>query len=230
MNTTIRAVSTRRAGTAFSIIALLLPAAGAHAAGDVARGALAVRACMACHSFVAGRHMTGPSLAHVWGSKAGAADGFSRYSAALKKSGVVWDLQHLDAWLTNQQALIAGNAMTFAGIGDAGTRADILAYLQAVSEGRVVASERALPKLRTAAASSRVSTIRYCGDNYRVTTNDQQTHLFWEFNLRFKTDGSANGPEAGKPVIVGGGMQGDRAAVVFASPGEISSTVRQECP
>lgn len=230
MNTTIRAVSTRRAGTAFSIIALLLPAAGAHAAGDVARGALAVRACMACHSFVAGRHMTGPSLAHVWGSKAGAADGFSRYSAALKKSGVVWDLQHLDAWLTNPQALIAGNAMTFAGIGDAGTRADILAYLQAVSEGRVVASERALPKLRTAAASSRVNTIRYCGDNYRVTTNEQQTHLIWEFNLRFKTDGSANGPEAGKPVIVGGGMQGDRAAVVFASPGEISSTVRQECP
>ncbi len=225
-----RAVSARRAGTALPIIALLLPAARAHAAGDVARGARAAGACMACHSFVAGRHMTGPSLAHVWGRKAGAAEGFSRYSAALKQSGVVWDRKHLDAWLTNPQALIPGNAMTFAGIGDSGTRADILAYLQAVSEGRVAAPERALPKLRTAAASSRVSTIRYCGDSYRVTTGDQQTHLFWEFNLRFKTDGSANGPEAGKPVIVGGGMQGDRAAVVFAAPGEISSTIRQECP
>jgi len=29
--------------------------------------------------------------------------------------------------------------------------------------------------------------------------------------------------------LVGTGMQGDRAAVVFASPGEISAFIRQDC-
>ena len=48
--------------------------------------------------------------------------------------------------------------------------------------------------------------------------------------LRFKTDGSANGPSAGKPVMVGTGMQGDRAAVVFSRPEEISTFIRRECP
>ena len=72
--------------------------------------------------------------------------------------------------------------------------------------------------------------IRYCGDAYRVVTGDRRTHTFWEFNLRFKTDGSASGPSAGKPVIVGTGMQGDRAAVVFSRPEEISEFIRKECP
>ena len=44
--------------------------------------ARAARACMACHSFAPARHMTGPSLAGVWGRKAGTVDGFGRYSSA----------------------------------------------------------------------------------------------------------------------------------------------------
>jgi hypothetical protein len=41
-----------------------------------------------------------------------------------------------------------------------------------------------------------VASIRYCGDAYRVATADGKTHQWWEFNLRFKTDGSADGPSA----------------------------------
>jgi len=52
---------------------------------------------------------------------------------------------------------------------------------------------------------------------------------FWEFNLRFKTDSSPNGPAPGKPVLVGQGMQGDRAQVVFSAPEEISSFIRKGC-
>jgi cytochrome c len=51
----------------------------------------------------------------------------------------------------------------------------------------------------------------------------------WEFNLRFKTDSSALGPQPAKPVIVGAGMQGDRASIVFAAPNEIGTFVRREC-
>lgn len=204
--------------------------AAAQPTGDVERGARAARACMACHSFAPGRHLTGPSLAGVWDRKAGSAEGFGRYSEALKRSAVVWDERTLEAWLKSPSALIPGNAMVFDGIADPRTRADLLAYLRAVSEGRVVAPDPGPPSLKLVDAARQVSAIRYCGDAYRVVTGDRKTHVFWEFNLRFKTDGSASGPPAGKPVIVGTGMQGDRAAVVFARPEEIAAFVRRECP
>lgn len=204
-------------------------AAPAQAAGDIERGARAARACMACHSFTP-RHMTGPSLAGVLGRKAGSAEGFGRYSEALRRSGVVWDAPNLDAWLRSPTALVPGNTMVFDGIADPRARADLLAYLLAVSEGRAAAPEQGPPNLKLAEAARQVSAIRYCGDAYRVVTGDRKTHTFWEFNLRFKTDGSASGPPAGKPVIVGTGMQGDRAAVVFSRPEEIAAFVRRECP
>ena len=52
----------------------------------------------------------------------------------------------------------------------------------------------------------------------------------WEYNLRLKTDSSDLGPHAGKPVIIGAGMQGDRASIVFAAPGEISRFICETCP
>jgi cytochrome c len=214
---------------ALAVFTLALGAPAHAAGGDVQRGAQGARTCMACHSFTPGRHMTGPSLGAVWGRKAGSAEGFSRYSEALKRSGLVWDEQHLDAWLKDPAALVPGNAMAFPGIGDERTRADLLAYLQAVSTGRAKAPDRGLPDLKKASADARVMSIRYCGDGYRVTTADGKTHTFWEFNLRFKTDGSADGPAAGKPVLMRAGMQGDRAAVIFSRPDEISSFIRREC-
>jgi len=75
-----------------------------------------------------------------------------------------------------------------------------------------------------------VRSITYCGDTYTVATADGATHEIWDFNLRFKTDASARGPEPGKPVLLGAGMRGDRAFVVFTSPAEISGFIRQSCP
>jgi cytochrome c len=200
------------------------------AAGDVGRGEKLSRACMACHSFAPGRNLTGPSLAGVWGRKAGTADGFGRYSQALKRSGIVWDAKSLDAWLKNPAELVAGNSMAFRGMPDARDRADLLAYLEAVTTKRRTAPDNGLPDLKLAGVEAQVSAVNHCGDAYRVTTADHRTHTFWEFNLRFKTDGSPSGPAAGKPVIVGNGMQGDRAAVVFSRPEEISIFIRQACP
>jgi cytochrome c len=55
------------------------------------------------------------------------------------------------------------------------------------------------------------------------------TLLFWEPNLRFKTDSSKDGPTPAKPVLVPTGMQGDRSYAIFASPQEISSFVKSDC-
>lgn len=217
------------------VLALLAftAATAAHAQttdGDVQRGARAARACMACHSFTPGQNLTGPSLAGVVGRKAGTLAGFDRYSDALKRSGLVWNRRELDAWLTNPAALVPGNAMTFPGIPDGRTRADVIAYLEAVSHGAVIAPRRGLPDLKKADPDARVTSIRACGDSYRVTTADGKTEVFWEFNLRFKTDGSSAGPAAGRPVLVGAGMQGDRASVVFSRFEEIGRFVRRQCP
>ena len=77
--------------TAWMII-MTLQAAGAAAAGDAARGAQLFRQCAACHSTVSGEHLTGPSLAHVWNRKAASEREFMRYSDALKRSGLTWNI------------------------------------------------------------------------------------------------------------------------------------------
>ncbi|MEO5883207.1 MAG: cytochrome c family protein [Caldimonas sp.] len=200
----------------------------ARAAGDVGRGAQVAQTCLACHSWNPGRHLTGPSLAGVVGRKAGTAAGFGRYSEALKKAGLTWNEQHLDAWLKNPAALVPGNAMGFPGIADDSARSDLIAYLEGVSAGSVKPPDRSLPKMKEAGAASRVTAISHSGDAYRVSTADGKTRTFWEFNLRFKTDGSADGPAAGHPVVVGNGMQGDRASVIFSRLDEISSFVRNQ--
>lgn len=223
----------RKHATIGLAILVLTVGADARAEGDPRRGAQVFQACAACHSLAPGQHLTGPSLASVFGRKAGTVGGFQRYSGALKESGAVWDEKGLDAWLRNPAALIPRNAMMFRGLPDARARDDLIAYLKAVSEGKVAAvggmMQPRLADLKKAGADSVVKAVRYCGDAYHVTTGDGETHPIWEFNLRFKTDSTERGPAKGRPVLVGSGMTGDRAQLVFAHPGEIASFVKNRC-
>ncbi len=50
-----------------------------------------------------------------------------------------------------------------------------------------------------------------------------------ERNLRLKTDSSGNGPQKGAPALIGAGMLGDRADIIFAAPEEISGSIKPEC-
>jgi cytochrome c len=106
--------------TGLALVSTSLPAAGA--AGDPSKGAEAFRPCAMCHSVQPGRHLTGPSLAHVYGRKAGTVEGYNRYSDPLQRSGIVWDAKSLDRWIADPQGHIPGNKMAFPGIRDAGTR------------------------------------------------------------------------------------------------------------
>lgn len=233
-------VASVRLHSAIALLVPLLCAPYAWSAGDAARGATVFQACAACHSIAPGVHLTGPSLSNVWGRKAGTAAGFSRFSEALKHADVVWNEATLDRWLANPDAFIAGTTMTFAGIRDIHPRQDVIAYLHAVSEdkspqpagrGGMMTNMRS-PKedLKKAPPEGQVTSITHCADTYTVKTADGKVNKVWEFNLRLKTDSSDVGPQPGKPVIVGNGMQGDRAALVFASPREISSYISEQCP
>jgi cytochrome c len=208
------------------------------AAGDPSEGARAFRACAACHALLPGQHRTGPSLAGVVGRKAATAEGFRRYSPALKAADLVWDEATLDAWIADPQALVPGNRMTFRGLPDRQARADLIAYLAQASSGEAPAEPGGggmmgmsgeLPDLKTLGPEHQVTAVRRCGDTYEVATADGASEPYWELNLRFKTDGSELGPAPGKPVIVGAGMMGDRASVVFASPQEISPFIKPGC-
>jgi len=96
------------------------------AQSDVAAGDHAFQnLCAMCHLAEGGGQ--GPSLVGVFERKAGSRPDFA-YSPALKASDVTWDAPHLDRYLENPQAAIPGAAMPFA-LGDAKTRADIIAYL-----------------------------------------------------------------------------------------------------
>ncbi len=206
------------------------------AAGDAARGAKVFQACTACHSVKPDEHMTGPSLAHIWERKAGAAD-FLRYSEAIKGANVVWNQGNLDKWLADPNAFIPGTSMSFQGLSKAQDREDVIAYLKAVSEGKPPAAggrqgmgmSMRKADLKRAPPEGQVTSLAHCRDTYTVRTADGKAAKVWEFNLRLKTDSSKEGPSPGKPVIVGAGMQGDRASVVFASPGEISGFIKQDC-
>lgn len=210
----------------------------ARAEGNVQRGAALFQQCAACHSLERGRHMTGPSLAGVFGRQAGAAEGFLRYSDPLQRSGLVWNAPSLDRWLKDPQALVPGNGMAFRGVGDPRARADLVAYLRAVSEGKAapvsgggmgMPAQGAKTNLKHADQDHQVIAIRYCGDTYRALTASGKTAAFWESNLRFKTDASAEGPERGKPVLIPAGMMGDRAFVVFAGPEEMAMFIKRQC-
>ncbi len=201
--------------------------------GNAARGQRVFGACAACHSLEPDRNMTGPSLSGLWDSKAGTLPSFMRYSPALKSSGVVWNDKTLDEWISDPQHLIPDNVMTFDGIKNPQQRADLLAFLkEATRPGRPSPGMMGggdVPALKTLKPQERVTAIRHCNDTYRVTTADGKTRDFWERNLRFKTDTSSEGPEKGAPAILGAGMQGDRASIIFSAPQDISGFIANQC-
>ena len=108
---------------------VVLAAGAARADGDAARGEKRFEECATCHTLERGLNNVGPSLYGVVGRKAGEIADF-RYSPAMKRSGITWTAQTLDMFIADPQKEVPGNRMPFAGMPDAGDRADLLAYLQ----------------------------------------------------------------------------------------------------
>ncbi len=206
--------SPRVAPIVAAIAASLFAAASATGAeqGDPSRGARVFRTCAACHSL---------------------------------QIDVTWDAQTLDPWLKEPRHFIPGNRMTFAGITDDRARLDLIAFLKEATAadhpapsssvaqndgiGGMMGGSQTAPNLKKLDPGGHVTGIAYCGDTYRVTTADGETHEFWERNLRFKTDSSREGPEKNAPAILGAGMMGDRVSIIFSTPEEISASVKRNC-
>jgi cytochrome c len=83
-----------------------------------------------------------------------------------------------------------------------------------------------LPDLKIVGPQGQVKSIRHRRDTFEITTADGRRAVFREAALRFKIDSSGKGPLAGRPVILPGGMMGDRASLFFASPAEMSRLIK----
>lgn len=104
------------------------------AAGDAIAGKalfLSLR-CASCHAVGPGAGSGyGPQLNGIIGRKAGsAADYQASYSAAMKKSGIVWSEQSLATFLNGPSDLVPGTKMSFWGLSDETKIANLLAYLR----------------------------------------------------------------------------------------------------
>lgn len=205
-------------------------------------GAEVYRVCSACHSLQPGVHLTGPSLADMSGKKAASAEGFVRYSKALKSQDLAWDENTLNAWLADPKAMVPGSSMTFRGIRNDRDRGDLIAFLKlamatggakaVIDKGLITAdgAEGQVPEdLSAAGPNQQVAGLRHCRDTYFVTTADGTETPHWEMNVRLKTDTSKFGPPSGKPVITRSGMMGDRVSIVFSNAAEIAAAVKTKC-
>ncbi len=94
-----------------------------------ALGEKVYKKCRACHALEPGKKKLGPSLAGLYGATAGMVDGFA-YSPAMKKSGVVWDDETLDAFLAKPKKFMPKSRMSFQGLRKEEDRAAIIALMK----------------------------------------------------------------------------------------------------
>ena len=107
------------------------------AKADAKKGEQDAKTCTTCHSFEkGGAAKVGPPLWGVVGRPIASFAGFA-YSDSLKAIGGDWTYDKLEHWIANPKAMAAGTKMAFPGEKDPQKDADILAYLQTLSDSPV---------------------------------------------------------------------------------------------
>jgi cytochrome c len=118
----------RGSATALIAAAAVSSAQAASAAPPPPDGATVFRQrCQSCHTVADGKaSRVGPDLAGIVGRKA-ASRAFN-YSAALKRSGLIWNRNNLDRYLAAPSRLVPGTRMTVS-LSDTKQRTALIAYL-----------------------------------------------------------------------------------------------------
>ena len=105
------------------------------ASASVEKGAAAAKKCQACHTFAKGdKNAVGPNLYAIVGDKKGEGRNGFNFSAAMKAKGGTWTIDDLNQFIANPKAFVPGTVMGFAGIPKDSERADVLAYLNSLSD------------------------------------------------------------------------------------------------
>jgi len=101
---------------------------------SVQKGEQSAKKCGACHDFTkGGPNKVGPNLYGIVGDKKGEGRGFN-FSGPMKAKGGVWTIDDLNKFIDNPKGFVPGTAMGFAGIQKDSERADLLVYLNSLSD------------------------------------------------------------------------------------------------
>jgi len=125
------------------------------AAMDATAGAKQFKKCTSCHNAdKGGAHSTGPNLYGILGSAAAQKEGFG-YSSAMSGSGITWNYEELNDFLTKPSKYLSGTAMNYVGIKKEEQRAALLEYLRLAADTPMAPPVAAV----TAAATEPVETV-----------------------------------------------------------------------
>ena len=147
------AIPQQAAGPATGVVAaaapeIPLPILLASADAGRGEGTFKQQGCVACHSVNdGGKNGVGPNLYGIVGHAKAAREGYT-YSTALKGKGGEWGYDELSNWLLKPATYVPGTKMSYAGLADAGKRADVIVYLRSLS-----ATPVALPAAPAASAA-----------------------------------------------------------------------------
>jgi cytochrome c len=116
------------------------------AAASPEKGEQTFKRCHACHTIEQdGAHGNGPNLWGVVGRPVASAEGFGKYSMALRATGGAWTAERIDNFLTNPHEDIEGTRMPFIGLDQPQARADLIAWLNSNSPSPLDFSGGAVP-------------------------------------------------------------------------------------
>jgi cytochrome c len=104
------------------------------ASASIERGQAIAKKCTQCHTFdKGGPNRTGPNLWGIIGAKIAHAADFA-YSSGFKEKGGTWDYEKLNVLLHKPRAFVQATKMSFVGLKNDQERADVIAYLNSLSD------------------------------------------------------------------------------------------------
>lgn len=104
------------------------------ASASVDKGKKVSMKCTACHGFeLNGQNRIGPNLWAILNTEKASKENF-KYSNSLKSLGGNWTIEDINLYLKSPRKYAPGNAMAFAGLRKDKDRANLIAYLNSLSE------------------------------------------------------------------------------------------------
>jgi cytochrome c len=108
------------------------------ASADATKGQAVFKACIACHDVSkGGPNKVGPNLWDIVGRNHGVHEGFAYSDAMAAMKDKPWDYEALNAFLLAPKKAVPGTKMAYGGLKKDADRANLLAYLQTLSDSPV---------------------------------------------------------------------------------------------